>query len=64
MDKEVTHEEHLKVLEMIEELAKSVKTLEETTTARINKFRDVVYSYLEYGSSMGLSSVKANLKNV
>lgn len=52
---------------MDDETKETLKKLDERLAAeskRIDRMRDVIFSYLEYGSAIGLSSVKANLKNV
>lgn len=46
--------------ELWEETAIRVKILEE----RFKKLTEVIYNYLEAGSSIALSSVKAALKNI
>jgi len=52
------------ILEQIGQIAIGLKRVEEILNKRIDKIKDVLYSYLEYGSSIGLSSIKANLKSV
>jgi len=52
------------VKKIFEELQREIKVVFETVNARINKLREVIFNYLEAGSSIALSSVKANLKSV
>jgi len=52
------------ILEEIRSIHARMDLLAEMVQKRFEALKNVVYSYLEAGSSIALASVKANLKNV
>ena len=52
------------IIDVLKSIENRVDLLAEMVQKRFEALKNVVYSYLEAGSSIALASVKANLKNV
>jgi hypothetical protein len=53
-----------KTIELAKEIKVMIQAYEELINKRIEKLKEVVYQYLELNASMGLSTIKANLKTI
>lgn len=53
-----------KTIELVKEIKAMIQAYEELINKRIEKLKEVVYQYLELNASMGLSTIKANLKTI
>ena len=52
------------ILAKLQQLDVKLDVLRKAMDSRIDKIKDVVFNYMEAGSSISLASVKANLKSV
>ena len=48
----------------VKDIGKRAEIIINSLNDRINKIKEAIYNYLEAGSSIALSSVKANLRSI